>query len=139
MSEIRIGGKTYNGNSVTIINGVVVVDGKRIDSLEKQINIEIVGNISELNVDYCEKITVRGNVGSIKNGSGDIECHNVENDVQSQSGNVECKSVSGNVTTQSGDVNCRGSIGGNANTTSGDIEADIINGGAKTVSGKIIY
>ena len=115
MKRFSINGKSVqisgSGNSVVINGNRIIVNGKEISNLneikEKEIYIVIEGEVSKLEVDYCKKVEVKGNVGSIQSGSGDIH---VEKDVE------------GNVNTGSGDVECGGSIGGSVNTMSGDIQ-----------------
>ena len=103
---ININGKVYYGNNVTINNNKVYIDGKLQDTGEdKQINIVVEGDVTELKVDACNEVKILGNSGSISTVSGDV---NIKG------------GVSGNVTTVSGDVSC-GSIGGSVKTVSGDI------------------
>lgn len=108
MSFIIINGKPYVGSNVSVQNGKVIVDGKDVtpDIDSKEIIVTVDGNIQELNVDSCNKVTVNGNVVNLKTISGDVDV----------SGNV-----SGPIKTISGDVDC-GNVGGSINTTSGDIK-----------------
>jgi hypothetical protein len=107
LSEL-IGGRYVSSSSknVSIVNGKVIVDGQTIDLEDKVINVEITGNVDLLSADVCTKITVNGEVGTVKTMSGDVE--------------VSGK-VTGSVSTMSGDVRA-GSIGGNASSMSGDIK-----------------
>ena len=113
---------TYQGKSVSICNGKVIVDGKKINIDDKIINIKIDADIDKLEVDYCEKIEVNGNVGDIKTTSGDVKIS---------------KSVFDNVKTTSGDIKIGGDINGSVQTVSGDVEAKDIYGSVKTISGDI--
>ena len=118
MSTIKINGKVYSGNNITIQNGKVIIDGKTTESNEKIINIIVEGNIETLKVDFCE--TIKANdVKTLITTSGDVTCNNV-NSVETTSGDIECNDVNGNVTSTSGDINCK-SIKGNCRTVSGDI------------------
>jgi hypothetical protein len=71
----------------------------------KEINITVEGNIEELSVDCCNKISVTGDVGSVKTQSGDVDVTgNVNGSIQSMSGSVDCGNVSGSISTMSGSV-----------------------------------
>ena len=111
MNRIVINGKTISasGRNVSIINNRVIVDGKDVtpDLAEtKEINIMVEGPIERLQVDACNKIGVRGNVGSIKTQSGnvDILSGNVQGSVQTMSGDVTCGNIAGSVSTMSGNI-----------------------------------
>lgn len=122
--SITINGKTYNGNSVSIVNGRVYIDGKESLPGEegKEINIVVTGNIENLEVDACQKILVTGNVGKVKTVSGDVDVNgNITGDVQTTSGDIECEKIDGSIQTTSGDVSC-GNVGGSVKTLSGDIK-----------------
>jgi hypothetical protein len=122
MSSITVNGKNYVGSSVTIMNGKVIVNGKEVTPEDsKVITINIEGDVEELNVDVCEKITIKGNVKNIQTSSGDVECNNITGSIQSSSGDIECGDVGGSIQTSSGDVKC-GTISGNVRTNSGDIK-----------------
>lgn len=116
-----VNGKTYQGNSISIIDGKVIVDGKVQD---------------EINVPKIE-VTVNGDVGEIHNSSGDVTAQNV-GEVTTTSGNVKCKEVSGSVKTTSGDVEC-GNVSKSVSTTSGDVECGKVRGSATTMSGDISH
>lgn len=110
MSRININNRTYSGNSVVITNGKVIVDGKDVtpEKNEREINIIIEGNIDDLNVDACNKLSVNGNVGSVKTLSGDVDVDGyVSGSVSTMSGDVDCGNVNGSVSTMSGDIKHR--------------------------------
>ena len=123
MSVISINGKTYYGNSISITNGKVYIDGKvSSDENDKVITISVDGDLDSIVADHCNKIEIRGNVRIIKNSSGDISISDkVLGDVSTQSGDIECGDVQGNVETQSGDVKC-GIVNGSVSTVTGDIK-----------------
>lgn len=116
---IVIGSKVYSGNNITISNNEVYIDGKKVSTDdEKNITIEVNGNVNEIKVDSCQRVTVNGDAGFVKTLSGDIDCRNVEGGVQTVSGNVSCGDIGGSVSTVSGNVKHKKiSIGniGNAN------------------------
>lgn len=87
-----INGKTYKGNNISIIDGIVYIDGKAADE-----------SLASPNTTIIVKIT--GDVDSISTGSGDVQV----------TGNVN------KISTGSGDVNINGSVYGSVKTGSGDI------------------
>jgi predicted ABC-type transport system involved in lysophospholipase L1 biosynthesis ATPase subunit len=108
-SKIVINGVTYEGDNVIIKNGVIQIDNNNLNINEKEIHINILGDIEKLKIDCCDDINIIGNVKEFKNGSGDVkcgdvECQNISGDVKTSSGDVTTKHVSGDVTTGSGDV-----------------------------------
>jgi len=123
MGTITIGNYTVNGKSITIRNGIVTVDGKKLDSKDvKIINIE--GEIDVLNIDVCESITVKGNAGEVKTSHGDIKISgDVIDDVKTSQGDIEIGGdVTGNVTNSMGDIKVSGDIYGKPKTSMGDIK-----------------
>jgi DUF4097 and DUF4098 domain-containing protein YvlB len=105
---IIINGKSYgsSGQSVSVINGKVVVDGKPQELDNSPVfNITVQGNVGEVSGDFST-ITVEGDVRNVSAISGDIRIGN---------------NVNGNVSAVSGDIKVKGSIAGNATTVSGDI------------------
>jgi hypothetical protein len=105
MGTIRINNNSYVGNSITITNGKVIIDGKDVTPESKNITISVEGNVDNLNVDACDKVTVSGNATKVKTMSGDVEIHGyVTGDVKTMSGDVDCGNIGGSVSTMSGDV-----------------------------------
>jgi hypothetical protein len=108
MSTITINGNTYSGNSIVVTNGKVVINGKDVTPDSKEINIFVVGDIEQLKVDDCDKISVNGNVKSISTQSGDVEVTgDVDGSISTMSGDVDCENVQGSISTMSGDVKHR--------------------------------
>ena len=103
MSTISINGQDYSGRNIIIRNGNVIIDGRKVTSEDKVINIVITGDIQDLTVDSCDRVTVHGNVNSLETTSGDVSCHNV-GDVKTISGDVDAQLIEGNVKTVSGDI-----------------------------------
>jgi hypothetical protein len=104
-SKIVINGTTYQGRSVVIGNGQIVIDGKNITPDDKQINISVLGDIDRLEVDVCEKVSVNGNVGHVETQSGNVEVSgDVNGGIQTMSGSVLCGNISGSVKTMSGSI-----------------------------------
>ena len=123
-SIISIDGVQYEGNNLTITrDGDIIIDGElKNKSTGPTINIQIKGDINELNVNKGH-INVEGNVNRIKTVSGDVD---ITGDIFE------------GVESTSGDISVSRSIQGNVTTVSGDVEAVKIVGFTKTVSGDII-
>lgn len=104
MNQQIINGVIYQGKSITVINGKVVIDGVDVTPDSKVINIEISGDVDELVVTDCNNIKVSGKVHSICTSTGDIHCGDVTGNVHTQTGDVKCGNIAGNVKTQTGDI-----------------------------------
>jgi hypothetical protein len=82
-----------------------MVNGKDVTPDSKEINIVVNGDIEQLQVDCCNKISVTGNVKSINTKSGDVDViGDVNGGIQTMSGDVDCGWVGGSISTMSGDV-----------------------------------
>lgn len=119
---IRINGQDFVGRQVVINNGRVIIDGKDQTPDSKEISIVVDGNLEELDVDFATSIDIRGSVGKLRSGSGDINCGNITGGAQTGSGDIECESILGDVQTGSGDVSVLGNVTGSVKTGSGDIK-----------------
>jgi hypothetical protein len=124
-SSIRINGRNIGGrNSIVIVNGKVIVDGLDVTpENEKQITIEVTGDIASIEADVCEKITVTGNAGGVKTSQGDINVGgNVNGDVKTSQGNIDIEgSVTGDVKTSQGNIKVKGTVSGKASTSMGNV------------------
>lgn len=103
---IRING---NHKSVTIINGIITIDGKVITSEEYP-------ELDEKRI----TLIIEGYVDSAQTTSGDVIINGECNTARTVSGDIKCGDISGSVNTVSGDIAC-GSVGGSVSTVSGDI------------------
>ncbi len=108
---ITINGKTYKGNSVSIRNGKMTIDG-----------IDIVGGDAP-SMAGVMLIKVEGEVALIQSDLS-VSCGNVAGSVTA-GGSVNCDEVGGNVTA-TGSVNCD-DIGGDVRA-GGSVNADKIKG-----------
>lgn len=92
---ITINGKTYTGNSISIIDGVIKIDGKMecAQDLCKNLQIIIHGDVGVLQTDGSA--TVKGSTSSIRAG-GSVQCGSVTGDVQA-GGSVTCGKVEGKI------------------------------------------
>ncbi|MET3505433.1 hypothetical protein [Halalkalibacter oceani] len=109
MGTVNINGVTYQGNSIVVNNGRVIIDGKEaVPTKQKEINIQIQGDVKMLSIDSCNSLMVNGDAGSVKTTSGDVEIGgNVNGSVSTVSGDVECGDIRGSVSTVSGDIDSR--------------------------------
>lgn len=104
-STVNVNGRVVSGDSVTIINGRVYVGNDDVTPEdEKEINIEINGNVEKVDVDACSKLMMYGDAETVSTQSGDIECGDVNGPVSTMSGDVKCGNIAGNVSTMSGDI-----------------------------------
>lgn len=99
---------TINGGSITIKDGVVFVDGKKLDDKEERevvvVNITVngdAGNISIINGD----VSVSGQAKKITTQNGGVTVGgDIQGDVSSVNGDIEAKSILGDVSTVNGDI-----------------------------------
>ena len=104
--SVVIDGVCYSGNTISINNGRVVIDGAQQDqNLVGPISVEVNGDIERLNTSSGNIKAKR--VGSINTTSGDIECTDVTGNIKTVSGDIECASVFGGISTISGDIRHR--------------------------------
>ena len=107
MCKIKINDNIYQGDSIEVINGKVVIDDKDVTPDSKEINIYVEGNVEILEVVACNKISVVGDVKTISAQSGDIHVTgNIEGAISTKSGNVRCSKVQGAISTTTGNVGC---------------------------------
>lgn len=103
---IRINGKTYVGNNISMVGNKVYIDGKLQGngdfSEEKEIKIEVLCDIDRIESE--ESVNVYGNVHGNVFAKGSVNCDNVTGNVEAK-GSVNCDNVGGNVKAN-GSVNC---------------------------------
>lgn len=109
---IIVNGKRYEGNSIVMNNGRVVIDGNDMTPDAKEINITIEGNLETLEVDYVKKIVIGGDVNSVRTSSGDVEVGGM---------------IKGNVSTSSGNVESDSKVAGVATTALATVTTTIVN------------
>jgi len=97
-----------NGESVTITNGQVLINGMTIEEYEKQqhckviINVTVEGNCDKIT--NCDEVIVNGDCNTISTVNGDIKCNAVNGNVSTLNGDVTCKEISGSVSTINGNI-----------------------------------
>lgn len=110
-SEVSINGKTYVGNSISISDGVVIIDGQKVESNERKLEIEFVGNVGSVSSD--QSVTIRGNVLGNVQANGSVDAEDIGKDVVA-GGSVNASDIGGS-------VRADGSV--NASDISGSVEA----------------
>ena len=108
---VIIGGNIKNssieGNSISIINNKIFVDGKEIETEEKVINIIVEGNLDKLEVDCCNSIKVNGVTKDVEVSNGNISINgDVKGNINNINGNIIAKAINGNCKTTNGDILC---------------------------------
>ena len=103
-----INGKTYKGNNISIIDGVIYIDGKIADKSNASLNTTII-------------VKITGNVDRISTESGDVEVTGHAGKISTGSGDVSTGNCAGAISTGSGDVDINGQVYGSVKTGSGDI------------------
>ena len=108
---VIIGGNIKNssieGNSISIINNKIFVDGKEIETEEKVINIIVEGNLDKLEVDCCNSIKVNGVTKDVEVSNGNISINgDVKGNVNNINGNIIAKAINRNCKTTNGDILC---------------------------------
>ena len=90
----NIKSSSIEGNSVSIINNKIFVDGKEIATEEKVINIIVEGNLDKLEVDCCNSIKVNGVTKDIEVSNGNITISgDVKGNVNNVNGNIIAKAM----------------------------------------------
>lgn len=107
MGTVTIDGRTFTGNTITMQNGRILVDGKDITDqtgvdMKTVLEVRVTGDIENLS---CEKsVTVVGAVTGNIDARGSVNCDNVGGDIKA-GGSVNADDVKGNVYAN-GSVNC---------------------------------
>lgn len=107
MASININNNSYVGRSIVITGNKVIIDGKDVTPDSKSIEIKVEGNINELKVDACDKVSVTGNVEMLSTQSGDVDVSGDVGSISTMSGDVDCGDVNGYISTMSGDIKHR--------------------------------
>ena len=103
----NIKNSSIEGNSISIINNKIFVDGKEIETEEKVINIIVEGNLDKLEVDCCNSIKVNGVTKDVEVSNGNITISgDVKGNVNNINGNIIAKVINGNCKTKNGDILC---------------------------------
>lgn len=93
--KVNINGVTYEGNSITITNNEVLIDGKVVkNSVSGVVKIKIEGNPAKVYSDAS--VEVKGDVLGDVDSGGSVNCGNVKGNVDA-GGSVRCGTVGGSV------------------------------------------
>lgn len=111
---IEISGRKFNGSSINIINGKVIVDGKDITSdlgditnntisvvftgdlcsLTSDGDVEVNGNvIGEVKVN--NNLTILGNIDGNAKADNNLKCNDISGDAKAGN-NIQCVNINGN-------------------------------------------
>lgn len=129
MNSIKINGSFFsvsNSGNISISQNwnEIIINGKKVETSDKIINIEINWDLTSLDVDCCNNITTN-NALNITTSSGNV--------------NVKWK-VTWRVRSTSGDIEVGGDIGGGAETVSWDVKINWdLKGNAKSISWNVIW
>ena len=97
-NKMRINGKVYNipaGANISVVNNVVLVDGKKIPSDDVQISDVIIeGDTGPVRADGS--VTVNGNVTGNVDAGGSVKAGNVSGKVNA-GGSVKAADITGSV------------------------------------------
>ena len=108
-SSIIIGNCNVQGNNISIQNGIVMVDGRRVElpGSDKIINIQA-ENLESLRVDVCNEVKIKGNSGSVNVSHGKVLIEGcVKGDVRVSQGDVDCGNIEGDVSVSMGNIKTR--------------------------------
>lgn len=93
-TSVSIGGKVFESvRNISVINGVVKVNGKVVSESKEVLHIEVTGTLENLQTDLsvnCEDIA-----GDLHAG-GSVNCDSVKGNINA-GGSVNCDTVGGNV------------------------------------------
>ena len=106
MGTVTVNGNVYKGESISIVDGVVKIDGKVADSgvNPPKIEISVVGDVKSLEVDNAELLNISGNVGSLSTVNGNVKCGDILGSVSTVNGNVKAETISGAVKSVNGKI-----------------------------------
>lgn len=101
-----------NSQSVSIINGKILIDGKSLEEYEKESGNQVVVNVHVHgdceSIENCDEIHVDGNCGKIRTHNGEVRVGgDVTGSVSTHNGNINCGNVGGDVDTHNGNISYR--------------------------------
>lgn len=94
MTTVKIGGKTLEGRSITIVVGREIAERDRVGPGETFV-VQVEGDLAILNANMS--VVMKGDVHGSVHAGGDVTCDAVTGDVKA-GGNVACGPIGGNVT-----------------------------------------
>lgn len=76
MAKMNIDGRTFTGNSISIVNGVVTIDGVQQDgTLSGQVQLKIEGTLDSLTTDAS--VNMKGQINGDVEAGGSVNCDDV--------------------------------------------------------------
>ena len=104
----NIKNSSIEGNSISVINNKIFVDGKEIEiEEEREINIIVEGNLDKLEVDCCNSIKINGVTKDVEVTNGNMTISgDVKGNINNVNGNIIAKIINGNCKTTNGDILC---------------------------------
>ncbi len=121
--KVTVNGKSYYGNNIQVIHNDVYIDGEKIKSNTKEVQLVSIS------------ITVEGNCENINMNSGNIRVNGSVNKISNVTGETTVVGDTKYAKSTSGAISINGNCE-NAETVSGAITATKINS-ANSLSGKI--
>lgn len=92
-------------NNIVVCGDLITFNGESVKMTERNIVIQVDGDVGNIEADICSSLTINGNVtGDVVNKMGDIKCNDVTGNIKSSMGNVECENIGGNVKTSMGKI-----------------------------------
>lgn len=106
---LTVNGRQFEGRTVEQKNGRIFVDGHDVTDEVKiatnQIIVVVQGDVSKLEAQGIQQLTVSGNAGAITSTHGRIEIKgDVSGSVESISGPITCGKVGGSVESKNGPI-----------------------------------
>lgn len=84
---------------------MITFNGDSVKMTERNVVIQVDGDVDNIEVDICSSLTINGNVnGDVVNKMGDIKCCDVTGNIKASMGNVDCGNVGGNAKTSMGNI-----------------------------------
>lgn len=109
-AKVNISGiGSFIGKAISIVNGVISVDGVDVTDLKlvklPKVDIQIVGNVDSLSVDNAQSVSVDGDAKTVSAVNADIVIHgDVTGPVTNTNGDISANSIVGPVSTINGDI-----------------------------------
>lgn len=95
MAKISIDGRTFTGNNISIIDGVVTVDSvQQNGTLTGQVQLKIEGTLDSLTTDAS--VNMKGQINGNVEAGGSVKCDDIGGNVNA-GGSVKCDNVSGSI------------------------------------------
>lgn len=104
--SVSINGRSFSGQNINIVGGVVTVDGvvqEGGEFTEKVLNITVEGDMQSLRTSNGS-VTVNGSVGKVETTNGSVLVDQGVGSVRTTNGNVTAETITGSVNTVNGNI-----------------------------------